>query len=413
LAHDFGDRLRAPKIPDLEDAGHRVILQQWDFANRNFMERMDAALASGARVVAILTPQYLATDYCTAEWMHALHGDPLNKKVRLIVLRCAECQPRGLLTTIAYWDLVPVCGQDDLLVEIVSTAVMPDADRRHAGAAGAHWREARPLIHDAIRPIASFTGRENELQKIESALWPANADAVSIDQPVVLTGLGGTGKSTLARQYTWRTQDRYVGIWWLNAERPKNAESWEGIEHGLVALGDHYIAGLAQAKDRAKAAQLTLDFLAQGGFSKPWLLIFDNVNDPRVLSQWRPRGNVKTLITSRLGGWGRGAAPVEIKEWPTADAVKYLLAKADRADLSEDQARAVAEELGCLPLALSHAAAYLRDNTSASAKSYLDAITVHMRTERGVRTSPDDSFTTKNPLLRNESDRRGWDSNSR
>ena len=79
----------------LEDAGHIVVLQQWDFANRNFMERMDTALASGARVIAILTPQYLASDYCQAEWMHALHRDPLNKRARLIVLRCAECEPRG------------------------------------------------------------------------------------------------------------------------------------------------------------------------------------------------------------------------------------------------------------------------------------------------------------------------------
>jgi hypothetical protein len=39
---------------------NQVVLQQWDFANRNFVERMDAALGSGARVVAILTPQYLA-----------------------------------------------------------------------------------------------------------------------------------------------------------------------------------------------------------------------------------------------------------------------------------------------------------------------------------------------------------------
>jgi hypothetical protein len=60
----------------IEAEGHRVVLQQWDFANRNFMERMDAALASGARVVAILTPQYLASDYCAAEWRHALEGDP-------------------------------------------------------------------------------------------------------------------------------------------------------------------------------------------------------------------------------------------------------------------------------------------------------------------------------------------------
>ena len=109
------DVAMAAKVGQIIEAeGHRVVLQQWDFANRNFMERMDAALASGARVVAILTPQYLATDYCAAEWMHVLGGDPLNRKGRLIVLRAAECEPKGLLRIIAYWDLESVRDRDDL-----------------------------------------------------------------------------------------------------------------------------------------------------------------------------------------------------------------------------------------------------------------------------------------------------------
>jgi hypothetical protein len=112
------DVAMAAKVGQIIEAeGHPVVLQQWDFANRNFMERMDAALASGARVVAILTPQYLATDYCAAEWVHALDSDPLNRKGRLIVLRAAECEPKGLLRTIAYWDLTPVRDRDDLLTE--------------------------------------------------------------------------------------------------------------------------------------------------------------------------------------------------------------------------------------------------------------------------------------------------------
>ena len=75
----------------LEDAGHTVVLQQWDFANRNFMERMHAALESGARVIALLSNEYLASDHCAAEWQNAIAHDPLNKQGRLIVVRVAEC----------------------------------------------------------------------------------------------------------------------------------------------------------------------------------------------------------------------------------------------------------------------------------------------------------------------------------
>lgn len=110
----------------LEDDGKRVILQQWDFANRNFMERMQASLESGARVIALLSNEYLASDHCAAEWLNVIAHDPLNKQARLIVIRVNECTPKGLLTALAYWDLVPIrtdairypldeSGRDDLI----------------------------------------------------------------------------------------------------------------------------------------------------------------------------------------------------------------------------------------------------------------------------------------------------------
>ena len=60
VAHP-SDVAMAAKIGQIiEVEGYRVVLQQWDFANRNFIERMDAALGSGARVVAILTPRQVS-----------------------------------------------------------------------------------------------------------------------------------------------------------------------------------------------------------------------------------------------------------------------------------------------------------------------------------------------------------------
>jgi hypothetical protein len=69
----------------LEEAGYAVILQQWDFANRSFIERMHAVLAEGARVVALLSPEYFRSDHCQAEWQSALAGDPLNTMSRLVL----------------------------------------------------------------------------------------------------------------------------------------------------------------------------------------------------------------------------------------------------------------------------------------------------------------------------------------
>ena len=107
----------------LEDAGYTVILQQWDFSNRNFVEAMHSALRSDARVIALLSPDYLESDYCSAEWQNAITGDPLNKQGRLIVLRVSECEPVGLLAGLVYWDLAGLHDNADLLAEVVRRAV--------------------------------------------------------------------------------------------------------------------------------------------------------------------------------------------------------------------------------------------------------------------------------------------------
>jgi hypothetical protein len=241
----------------LESAGHRVVLQQWDFANRNFMEQMHQALSSGARVIALLSNDYLASKHCEAEWLNAIAHDPLNTNGRLILLRVGECTPKGLLTALAYWDLVPVREQDDLLADIVRAAIMPDAARRLIGPTGEYWRSPRTVLHPEIKPTPGFTGRDRELAALGEALWRGETAAVT--QPAAVHGLGGVGKSTLAREYAWRERDFYAGVWWLNAERTKGAEGFEGIEKGLVELGAIFIRGLGEAQDRAAAARQTLN----------------------------------------------------------------------------------------------------------------------------------------------------------
>jgi TIR domain len=141
----------------LEDASYRVVLQQWDFANRNFMERMHAALSSGARVIALLSNGYLASKYCEAEWLNALAGDPLNNDARLIVLRISECKPVGLLSGLAYWDLAPVRDRPDLLHDIVLTAVQPG--RRKDGGPAALAQHLRDYLHAAAPCCMPKSGR--------------------------------------------------------------------------------------------------------------------------------------------------------------------------------------------------------------------------------------------------------------
>ncbi len=362
----------------LEDAGHEVELQQWDFANRNFMERMHASLESGARVIALLSNEYLASDHCAAEWLNAIADDPLNKQARLIALRVAECTPTGLLTALAYWDLVPIRADPALLRDVVLAAVRPGRHKGEATPGAPYWREARAVVHRDIKATPSFTGREADLAKLDAALRSGGAAAVT--QPVAAHGLGGIGKSVLAREYAHRNQESYAGVWWLNAAKPEDAAGFDGIETALVDLIAVFYPGLDQTENRPATARKALDFIAHGGFEKPWLLVYDNVDDARALRDWAPVGNAQVLVTSRLGGWSKSVGTIEITEWPLDDAIRYLLHESGRDDLTDDDARSIATELGCLPLALSHAAAYLRDCVTVTAADYVDALVEHMNT---------------------------------
>ncbi len=154
------------------------------------------------------------------------------------------------------------------------------------------WRAPQSISNaEAVRPCPSFTGREAELALLEAALWERTGHAA-------IHGLGGVGKSALAREYARRNRDRYAAVWWLNAETEA------GIVDGLVRLGSEFVPGLAKIEDRRSAAeQVTANVLS--GLTKPVLLVFDNLDDERLLRTWSPRSVAQILVTSRhavLGG---------------------------------------------------------------------------------------------------------------
>ncbi len=354
----------------LKGAGYSVILQQWDFTNRNFMERMHAALAEGARVVALLSPEYLRSDHCQAEWQNTIAGDPLNTKSRLILLRVAECEPAGLLSGLAYWDLVLLRDNRPLLEDIVRDAVRED--RCEAVPTGPYWRTPRTILDaEAIRAVPSFSGREEALVALSAAL----SDVATI---AAVHGLGGVGKSSVAREYAWRNREQYSVIWWLNAQTE------DGIIDGLLRLGTLFVRGLDQLQDRRAAAQQVTGSVLNG-FAKPVLLIFDNLEDERLLRTWGPRMGSRSLVTSRNAAWSADITAIPLHTWSLDVAIGYLRRESGRADLIEADARAIVEALGGLPLALAHAAASLRGMRMVTPGRYLERISEHLKdAPRGV-----------------------------
>ena len=119
-----------------------------------------------------------------------------------------------------------------------------------------------------------------------------------------------------------------------------------------------------------------------------WLIVFDNADDPssEEVARFFPsgdRGNI--LITSRNRSMGRIVSfenSIEIKEMEELDAISLLL-KASCLNPSDEQhleaARKIVIELGCIPLAVDHAGAYIEAG-KCNINTYLKQFSLHRQT---------------------------------
>ena len=91
----------------LEENGHSVVIQAWDFRpGGNFILDMQRATAEAERTVMVLSDAYLQATYTHPEWAAALKQDPTASERKLLPIRVAPCQPTGMLAPLGYVDLV-------------------------------------------------------------------------------------------------------------------------------------------------------------------------------------------------------------------------------------------------------------------------------------------------------------------
>jgi tetratricopeptide (TPR) repeat protein len=236
-------------------------------------------------------------------------------------------------------------------------AAVADGSYGTAFAVGTHVQQ--PLLDRRVRAVRDFVGRETELLMLARALCGdgrcvAPTDAARL---TALTGLGGVGKSSLAQEYAWRNRARYAAVWWIRAETA------DTLLDDLIELGSQFDSGLQDISNRREAARRTLAMIAERARaklkSKPFLLVYDNVESPQAIENLCPAEGAHVLITTRWANWYGNAREIAVEVLPRPIAVDFLLAHAHRPD--EAAAGRLADALGRLPLALAHARAYCWD----------------------------------------------------
>ena len=164
---------------------------------------------------------------------------------------------------------------------------------------------------------------------------------------VALCGLGGAGKTSVAIEYAHRQLAAGLGlVWQFAAEDATTQAAQFGELATLLGARDVVAGGDAVAAVHAVLAA------RPGG----WLLIFDNATDmSSVAKVLPPGGDGQVLITSQSPYWPAGQ-DLDVPVLSTEVAAEFLLARTASRD--GQSARALAAELGGLPLALEQAAAY-------------------------------------------------------
>jgi tetratricopeptide (TPR) repeat protein len=287
--------------------------------------------------------------------------------------RAVGCDPR----TISYWLKNQKLPNDTLTIERELFGPGKQFDPWRAKLRAALWRTkagsvdapqtetaVRPnaqILHPEIRAMPDFTGREELLDAIGAALWRKGGTAALTDTgagrasnsgaaQAAVRGMGGVGKSVLARAYGWRNREAYRGVWWVRAETETTAID------DLIELGSRLVPALAEVQERDGALHLALDAIMQtGAGGKPWLIVYDNAESPAALDRLTPATSAHALITSRWSDWHGHAEELPVDVFPPEIALDYLLAHTRHPD--RDAAARLAEALGRLPLALAHARA--------------------------------------------------------
>ncbi|WP_141577944.1 tetratricopeptide repeat protein [Actinomadura sp. WMMA1423] len=223
---------------------------------------------------------------------------------------------------------------------------------------------AAPALANVPAHAHLFVGRGSELEELDAALSESAEVVVA-----AVHGLGGVGKSTLAARYGDRHRDRFSPVWWITAD------TREAVRAGLAALAVALQPELKQALPLDALAEWALTWLS---CHDGWLLVLDNVNDPEHIAPVMARtGTGRVLVTSRLGeGWHRfGAQVLRLDVLTSGQAVELLtrIAAHDRPGADLDGAAELATELGCLPLAIEQAAAYLHQHR-LSPRAYLELL---------------------------------------
>jgi tetratricopeptide (TPR) repeat protein len=248
------------------------------------------------------------------------------------------------------------------------------------------WPDSLP------KSLESFIERKALLAELTTQLAPQRIDGLKGTVPTVLTavgGLGGVGKTELAKYFLHHGPHRYtIRLWFSADDRNELIKEYR-------ALGERLGLPLFE-KARKEQRQATDDEVIQGvrdwlSEHPGWLAVYDNADGTQVNDLLPNGGHV--LLTTRVGkAWEefyrcRSAhllTPIWVDTLEEGEAVEMLRVFSGLGDnFNEEDARRLSERLGCLALAVRQAAECIRLNNTCDTYTVGDYLEDYESTDKG------------------------------
>jgi tetratricopeptide (TPR) repeat protein len=359
ISHSHVDKQWAEWIANcLEQAGYSTFLGERDLkVGDNFVLIIQEYIEKADRLVAVFSPSYFSSTFCQAEISAMLAKD----KSKIIPVKVSEVQPVGDWSNILYVDLYNVEeseAKDRLLKAIVDEKI----PHRKAEFPGARDNERAPEIDPKFPgtlPINNFNfnndeiimGGDEKVKAIRQALSKNN----TVSSNLTLSGLGGTGKTVIARKYVYQFGYLYDLVWWIDAQ------SYESILFAYEDFADKNNLLIANT-DRISPSEVINIVKRWMSEKDKWLFVFDNAVDFDSIQSFIPKkhkGNV--LITSRYSLWKNSdVSEITVDVFSTDTAIEFL--KVHGVIGKDEDLATLTNALGNLPASLQKAAKCIVEN---------------------------------------------------
>ena len=217
--------------------------------------------------------------------------------------------------------------------------------------------------YGVYQPIANHLNRDELVTKINLKLNNLDGTSPNKIRGLVISGLGGVGKSELSRKFCEVYDDTYDTILWINSESITSIiQSFQNVYEMVFASDDEI------QTNETLMIQAVYQFFSESSM----LMVFDGVDDYNAITKFLPPtstdSSVYVLATSQNTNLPVGFGSISLSVFEKKQAFDFLKTNiSETCQYDAESLTSIIDFLQCHPLALQQAVSYIKQNVISAA----------------------------------------------